>query len=94
MSNTKTAKVQIKLEATVEIRDKLREISEKTGYSQSLIMTMLIRYYLVSPLDVEHDVRRVLVEIAKKNGNKLRLSERQKKVIKDVTDNLVTDNLI
>lgn len=94
MSNTKTAKVQIKLEATAEIRDKLREISEKTGYSQSLIMTMLIRYYLVSPLDVEHDVRRVLVEIAKKNGNKLRLSERQKKVIKDVTDNLVTDNLI
>lgn len=92
MSNTKTRRVQIKFEVPVEVRDKFQEIADKTGFSQALIFQMLVKYYLVSPLDVEHDVRRTLAAFAKKNEKVLRLSKRQKEVIADVTK--FTDDLI
>lgn len=92
MSNRKTDRVQIKFEVPVEVRDKMQEVADKTGFSQALIFQMLVKYYLVSPLDVEHDVRRTLAAIAKKNEKVLRLSKRQKEVIADVTK--FTDDLI
>lgn len=92
MSNKKAERVQIKFEVPVEVRDRMQEVSDKTGFSQALIFQMLVKYYLVSPLDVEHDVRRTLAAIAKKNEKVLRLSKRQKEVIADVTK--FTDDLI
>lgn len=92
MSNKKAERVQIKFEVPVEVRDRMQEVADQTGFSQALIFQMLVKYYLVSPLDVEHDVRRTLAAIAKKNERTLRLSKRQKEVIADVTK--FTDDLI
>lgn len=92
MSNKKPERVQVKFEVPIEVRDRMQEVSDQTGFSQALIFQMLVKYYLVSPLDVEHDVRRTLAAIAKKNEKVLRLSKRQKEVIADVTK--FTDDLI
>lgn len=85
MSNKKE-KVQVKFEVPVRIKDKLDEIADKTGFPRTTIFCMLVDYYLTSPLDVEHDVRRALADIIRKNTSELKLTARQKRVIQNATD--------
>lgn len=94
MSNKKEERAQMKFDVPQDVRARVQEVSEQTGFNMTTIFCMLVRYYLVSPLDVEHDVRRMLVEVAKKNEKQLRLSKRQKEVIDDVAKTLFTDELI
>lgn len=90
MSNKKARRVQLKLDVTQETKDKLTEASVKTGLSMTLIVQTLIKYYL-TPLDIEHDVRRSLAEFSKKNTTELKLSKRQKRILENATeDSLVT----
>lgn len=85
MSNKKE-KVQVKFEVPVRIKDKLDEMYEQTGFSRTTIFCMLVDFYLTSPLDVEHDVRRALDKLVKQNTNELKLTPRQKRVIQNATD--------
>lgn len=97
MSNTKTAlpRSVIKVDVPRRTKDKLEEVAKTTGFSMTLIITMLVEYYLGTPLDVEHDVRRTLVRIAEENKQTLRLTERQKKVIANVAgDDGFTNELL
>ena len=94
MSNQKTERVQLKLDVPREVKDKLEDMSAKTGFSMTLIMTMLVRYYLNSPIDIEHDVRRTLVQVAEQKKKELKLSPRQKRIIEHVAETTFTDGLV
>lgn len=94
MSNQKTERVQLKLDVPREVKDKLEDMSAKTGFPMTLIMTMLVRYYLNSPIDIEHDVRRTLVQVAEQKKKELKLSPRQKRIIQDVADTNFTADLL
>lgn len=94
MSNKKSDKVGMRFDFPPDVAEKLKEVSEGTNFPMNLIIVMLVRYYLKSPLDIEHDVRRMLANLAKKNHNVLRLSPRQKKVIADATADIISDELI
>lgn len=96
MSNTKTKpkRVAVKFDVPVEIKDKLEHASIQTGISMTLIFQMLVEYYLGTPLDIEADVRRVLLKFSEAQKRELRLTKRQIKVIEDVTSQEFTKELI
>lgn len=97
MSNTKTApkRAVIKVDVPQRIKDKLEDVCIKTGFSMTLVVQMLVDFYLGTPLDVEADVRRALVKVAEENKQRLRLTERQKKVIANVASkDGFTDDLL
>lgn len=93
MSNTKTPRAVLKLDVPTEIKERLETVSRETGFSMTLIVTMLVKYYLTT-LDIEHEVRRTLVEVANKKKLQLRLSKHQQRVIADVQESTFTKDLI
>jgi hypothetical protein len=94
MSTKKVQRVQLKLDVPLDVRDKLKEAAEKTGFSMTQIFSMLVREYC-SSLDVSNDMRRVLAKVASRNREQLALTPKQKKVIgNDILNEKFTKDLI
>lgn len=93
MSNKKIERVQLKFNVPVSVKDRLHKASVESGYSMVRIITFLVENNL-STMDLNHDMRRALAKIAKKNTHDIRFSPRQKKVIQDVVQHELTKDLI
>lgn len=94
MSKEKVERVQMKMNIRATVKQRLEELSNVTGFPMVKIVEMLVTYY-GNPLDVEHDMRRMLKEALERNKQELKLTRRQKKVIEDnVTNRQFTKDLI
>lgn len=83
----KEPKVQLKVDVPAETKARLSKVADETGFSMGQIVTMLVKYY-VNSMDVEHDMRKLLAEATTKWQQDLKLSPRQKKLLRE---NIVHD---